>query len=105
MDWSIGVNSPGVVVGVSNAPPPRPVVVHPGGGAFIPPPADAIVLFNGLDLDAWPHTFTEGASPDAPVVLTLHGTGGDEHEIAALGTALVCAGPVIASPVAAALRD
>jgi hypothetical protein len=31
----------------------RPVVVHPGGGAFIPPPADAIVLFNGLDLDAW----------------------------------------------------
>lgn len=26
--WSIGVNSPGVVVGVSNAPPPRPVVVH-----------------------------------------------------------------------------
>lgn len=27
--WSIGVNSPGVVVGVSNAPPPRPVVVYP----------------------------------------------------------------------------
>ncbi len=26
--WSIGVNSPGVAVGVSNAPPPRPVVVH-----------------------------------------------------------------------------
>ncbi len=27
--WSIGVHSPGVVVGVSNAPPPRPVVVYP----------------------------------------------------------------------------
>ncbi|WP_310564495.1 hypothetical protein [Hydrogenophaga sp.] len=27
--WSIGVSSPGVVVGVSNAPPPRPVVVYP----------------------------------------------------------------------------
>jgi hypothetical protein len=32
---------------------PRPVVVHPGGGAFIPPPADAIILFNGRGLDAW----------------------------------------------------
>lgn len=27
--WSVGVNSPGVAVGVSNAPPPRPVVVYP----------------------------------------------------------------------------
>ncbi len=27
--WSIGVNSPGVSVGVSNAPPPREVVVRP----------------------------------------------------------------------------
>jgi len=42
-----------------------------------------------VDLDAWPHLFTEGASTDAPVILTLHGTGGDEREIAALGTALV----------------
>lgn len=50
-----------------------------------------------VDLDAWPHTFTEGAAPDAPVVLTLHGTGGDEHEIAALGAALV-PGAAILSP-------
>ena len=50
-----------------------------------------------LDLDAWPHTFTEGSSPDAPVVLTLHGTGGNEHEIAALGTALV-PGAAVLSP-------
>ena len=42
-----------------------------------------------VDLDAWPHLLTEGSSPDAPVLLTLHGTGGDEREIAALGTALV----------------
>lgn len=27
--WSVGVTSPGVVVGVGNTPPPRPVVVYP----------------------------------------------------------------------------
>ncbi len=32
---------------------PRPTVVHPGGAALIPPPADAVVLFNGTALDAW----------------------------------------------------
>lgn len=26
--WSIGVEQPGVSVGVSNAPPPRPVIIH-----------------------------------------------------------------------------
>jgi phospholipase/carboxylesterase len=36
-----------------------------------------------VDLDAWPHTFTPG-EPNASVLLTLHGTGGDEHEITAL---------------------
>lgn len=50
-----------------------------------------------LDLDTWPHTFTEGHEPGAPVVLTLHGTGGDEHEIAALGAALV-PGAAVLSP-------
>lgn len=40
---------------------PHPVVVHPGGGAFIPPPADAIVLFNGRGLDAW--VGANGAAP------------------------------------------
>lgn len=50
-----------------------------------------------LDLGAWPHTFTEGASPDAPVVLTLHGTGGDEHDIAQLGPALL-PGAAVLSP-------
>lgn len=65
--------------------------------ADAPPPVELTDEPNGLDLDGWPHTFTEGASPDAPVVLTLHGTGGDEHEIAALGTALV-PGAAVLSP-------
>jgi phospholipase/carboxylesterase len=50
-----------------------------------------------VDLDTWPHLLTEGSSPDAPVVLTLHGTGGDEREIAALGTALM-PGAAVLSP-------
>ncbi len=41
-----------------------------------------------VDLDTWPHTFTPG-EPDAPVLLTLHGTGGDEREITALADALM----------------
>ncbi|WP_322409751.1 alpha/beta hydrolase [Microbacterium invictum] len=36
-----------------------------------------------VDLDAWPHLFEPG-DVDAPVLLTLHGTGGDEREITAL---------------------
>ncbi|THJ68761.1 alpha/beta hydrolase [Arthrobacter echini] len=28
----------------------------------------------------WPHLFTEG-SPDSPVLLLLHGTGGSEHDL------------------------
>ncbi len=50
-----------------------------------------------VNLDAWPHRFTDGATPDAPVVLTLHGTGGDEQEIAALGAALL-PGAAVLSP-------
>lgn len=32
---------------------PRPPVVHPGGAAVVPPPADAVILFDGRDLGAW----------------------------------------------------
>ncbi|MFN4001666.1 alpha/beta hydrolase [Microcella sp.] len=38
-------------------------------------------------LAAWPHVFTPGEA-GAPVLLTLHGTGGTETEIAALATAI-----------------
>ncbi len=40
-----------------------------------------------VDLGAWPHLFTPG-EPSAPVLLPLHGTGGDEREITALATHL-----------------
>jgi len=36
-----------------------------------------------VDLAAWPHEYRP-AAPGAPLLLLLHGTGGDEHEIAAL---------------------
>ncbi|WP_104089554.1 MULTISPECIES: alpha/beta hydrolase [unclassified Cryobacterium] len=35
----------------------------------------------------WPHLFRAG-SPDAPVLLMLHGTGGDEQQISGLAAAL-----------------
>ncbi len=50
----------------------------------------------GVSLDAWPHLFEPG-SPDAPVLLTLHGTGGNEAEIAAIAPHLL-AGAGILSP-------
>jgi phospholipase/carboxylesterase len=38
-------------------------------------------------ITGWPHLYTPGEA-DAPVLLTLHGTGGNENEIAALATEL-----------------
>jgi phospholipase/carboxylesterase len=46
------------------------------------------------DLSAWPHLFLEG-SPTGPVVLTLHGTGGNEEEITQLGRVLLSGQPII----------
>jgi phospholipase/carboxylesterase len=43
--------------------------------------------FSVVDLGAWPHLLTPGES-GAPVLLTLHGTGGDEREITALAARL-----------------
>jgi len=40
-----------------------------------------------IDLAAWPHEYRPAAS-GAPLLLLLHGTGGNEHEIAALADAL-----------------
>lgn len=36
----------------------------------------------------WPHLYRPGSSPDAPVLLMLHGTGSNEQDIAALATEL-----------------
>lgn len=44
-------------------------------------------MSGATDLDAWPHVFVPG-DPGAPVLLTLHGTGGTEQEIAALAPRL-----------------
>ena len=35
------------------------------------------------------HVFRPGARPGGPVLLMLHGTGGDEHDLLSLGSALV----------------
>ena len=35
---------------------------------------------SAVSVEAWPHVFTSGEA-DAPVLLTLHGTGGNEQEI------------------------
>lgn len=35
---------------------------------------------SAVSIDTWPHLFTPGEA-DAPVLLTLHGTGGNEQEI------------------------
>lgn len=45
-------------------------------------------------LENWTHLFVPG-SPDGPTALTLHGTGGDEHEVAALGHALMPGSPIV----------
>lgn len=41
--WSIGVHQPGVTVGVSNAPPPRPVVIHQPPPVVIHPSAPVVI--------------------------------------------------------------
>lgn len=48
-----------------------------------------------IDLDTWPHLYRPGASPDSPTVLTLHGTGGNEHEITALADAVAPSAAVL----------
>lgn len=49
-------------------------------GSTVPPPPDG-------GLAAWPHVFVPGEA-GAPVLLTLHGTGGTETEITALAAPL-----------------
>jgi phospholipase/carboxylesterase len=47
------------------------------------------------DLATWPHLYREG-SPSLPVLLLLHGTGGNEQEIATLGDLLLPGAAVLA---------
>lgn len=44
---------------------------------------------------AWPHLYREG-SPDSPVLLMLHGTGGNEHDFAAFADSLDPSAAVLA---------
>jgi phospholipase/carboxylesterase len=45
-------------------------------------------------VDSWPHVFVAGDA-DTPVVLALHGTGGDEHDLLRLGQALIPGAPIV----------
>ncbi len=69
---------------------PRPPVVHPGGPALVPPPADAVVLFDGTSLDAW-RSDVDSAAP-APwrivgdAVEVVPGSGGI-HTVQGFGDA------------------
>lgn len=45
-------------------------------------------------LDHWPHLYVPGAE-DGPIALTLHGTGGNEHEVATLGQVLMPGAPIV----------
>jgi phospholipase/carboxylesterase len=45
-------------------------------------------------VDSWIHVFHDG-EPDTPVVLALHGTGGDENDLVRLGQAVLPGSPVL----------
>lgn len=59
---------------------PVPVVIHPGGPALIAPPADAVVLFDGVGLDAWrSDRDSSAAAPwriEAGALVVVPGSGG-----------------------------
>ena len=48
-----------------------------------------------IPIPAWPHLYLEG-SPDSPVLLMLHGTGGNERDFAAFAESIDPAAAVLA---------
>lgn len=61
--------------------------VLPDPGLADPALVDPALVDPALADPAWPHVFRAG-SPDRPVLLMLHGTGGNERDIADLAAAL-----------------
>jgi len=49
-------------------------------------------------LDLFRHVFQPGAAPDAPLLLLLHGTGGDERDLLPLGP-MIAPGAALLSPL------
>ena len=45
-------------------------------------------------LESWPHLFIPGTE-DGPIALTLHGTGGNEHEVSTLGQVFMPGAPIV----------
>jgi len=46
------------------------------------------------ELENWPHLFVPGHD-DGPIALTLHGTGGNEHEVSTLAQVLMPGAPIL----------
>jgi phospholipase/carboxylesterase len=46
------------------------------------------------ELETWPHLFVPG-NDDGPIALTLHGTGGNEHEVSTLAQVLMPGAPIV----------
>jgi phospholipase/carboxylesterase len=46
------------------------------------------------ELENWPHLFVPG-NDDGPIALTLHGTGGNEHEVSTLAQVLMPGAPIL----------
>jgi phospholipase/carboxylesterase len=53
----------------------------------VPVSAATDMVVAAATVAGWPHLYRPG-NPDRPVLLMLHGTGGDEHQIAALAAEL-----------------
>ena len=84
--WSIGVDSPGVSVDVSNAPPPRPVVVHQPAPVVVHQPypyVQPVVVHQPYPYQPYPYVRPVIVQPRPVVVYPGWGPGprwDDRHE-------------------------